>query len=253
MPWARSSALDRHLECAAASWLPRTDRGQWQQGYLVATPLVVDPKWPTPENDSMLADWGTQMHLAKEGAPNACDPWLSWMEPHRERLWPTGLGVHEQPWSFDCRTGAVEMWTPADGDKDRWKASRGPSCITGTTDWHGWIPSGEPWVDDLKTGFYPPAVTCPQMLMYALIAAKVTGHPTVRLSITHWRRGWEDPERKWQQVGPVTLEAFEDELRAAWARAAGPNPMPRAGSHCRYCPSSAVCPTVVGEPQKESE
>lgn len=251
MPWARASALDRHLECPATSWLTRADRGEWQPGYLVLNDWVA-PAEPPPMDDSFLAAWGTNMHLAKEGSPLASDPWVSWMEPHRDTLWPATLGTHEVPFALCCRTGAIQLWTPADGDPDVWKRSRGSSFITGTTDWWGKLPGGEPWVDDLKTGWNAPAVTCPQMLLYALVAARSTGSQTCRVSITHWRRGTETPERKWQQVGPATLEAFEDELRAAYCRATGPNPAPRAGLHCRYCPSSSVCPTVVGEEEKQA-
>lgn len=194
----------------------------------------------------MLAQWGTEMHLAKEGSPDASDPWEGTVAPHRERLWPTGLGVHELTWAFDCRTGIVTKYDGPREGADAWKESRGPDEVTGTSDWQAELPSGEPWVDDLKTGWMPPAITSPQMLMYGLVAQKLTGHATVRLSITHWRRGWDDPDRRWQQVGPVTLESFENELRAAWRRAvAGPDPRP--GTHCRYCPSSAVCPTVTGD------
>lgn len=245
MPWARSSAVERHLECPAASWLTRADRGAWEPGYLVNEWTA--PAEPPPADDSFLAEWGTNMHLAKEGSPLAADPWLSWMEPHRDTLWPAQLGEHEVPFALCCHTGDIRVWVPRDGDKDRWKRAQGPSYITGTMDWWGRLPGGEPWVDDLKTGWYPPAVTSPQMLIYALVAARHARATTVRVSITHWRRGWTDPERKWQQVGPATLEAFEDELRAAYQRATGPNPGPRPGAHCRYCPSAMVCPAVVGE------
>lgn len=247
MPWARASALDRHLECSAASWLSREDRGKWSPGYLaerlvVPAALLSEP----PSRDGTMAEWGTQMHLAKEDLSKAADPWLSWMEPHRSVLWPDHLGRHEVPWAFCCDTGKVVLWKPKDGDKDEWKRTRGPSFVTGTTDWWGAIPSGEPWVDDLKTGWPVPGLTTPQMLMYALVAARVADHPSVRISVTHWRRGWEDPERRWQQVGPATLDAFEEELRAAYRRTLN-DPSPRAGAHCRWCPSAAVCPAVTGE------
>jgi len=243
MPWARASALDRHLECAAASWLPRADRGAWEPGYLSLDGEV--PATPPPADDAFLAEWGTNMHLAKEGSPLAADPWVSWMEPHRDRLWPAHLGTHELPFALCCRTGALEVWEPRFGPKDAWKKTRGPSTVTGEVDWWGQLPGGEPWVDDLKTGYFAPAVTIPQMLCYALVAQKRSGYPTVRASITHWRRGTEDPERKWLQLGPATLEAFQDELFAAYRRAVA-GPEPRAGIHCRYCPSASVCPTVTG-------
>jgi hypothetical protein len=251
MPWGRSSAVDRHIECPAASWLPRADRGAWQPGYLTEEPIDLVQLGPPPLDDSVLADWGTNMHLAKEGSPLAADPWLSWMEPHRERLWPASLGQHEVPFGLCCRTGLVELWKPQDGDKDIWKRGRPASFITGTMDWWGRLPGGEPWVDDLKTGWFAPNVLCPQMLIYALVASRVTGYPTVRVSITHWRRGWEDEDRKWQQVGPATLEAFEDELRVAYRRAIAPSPEPRPGLWCKYCPSAPVCPAVVGEPTEK--
>lgn len=246
MPWARASALDRHLECAAASWLPRADRGAWEPGYLSNEPA---PVGAVPPDDKTLADWGTAMHLAKEGHPLAADPWLSWMEPVRDTLWPPSLGVHELPFALCCRTGLLNVWTPADGDKDAWKRSRGPSYVTGETDWWARLPGGEPWVDDLKTGWVAPAATIPQMLLYALVAAQRALSPTVRVSVTHWRRGWEEPERKWLQVGPATLEAFKDDLFAAYRRACA-GPVARAGTHCRYCPSASVCPTVTGQENK---
>jgi hypothetical protein len=252
MPWARASSLDRHLECAGASWFARADRGAWQPGYLVLDTNV--PDLPPPVDDSHLAEWGTNMHAAKEGAPDAADPWLSWMEPHRERMWPAHLGVHELPMALCCRTGVVELGehTWSRDEKDRWKRSRGPSFVTGEVDWWGALPGGEPWVDDLKTGWYAPSVTSPQLLLYALVAARHTRAQTVRISITHWRRGWEDPERKWQQVGPATLEAFEDELRAAYRRASA-GPAARPGPWCRYCPSAPVCPSVLGDDNKETK
>ncbi len=129
MPWARASALHRHLECPAASWLPRAERGKWHPGYLVAADSLVRPRGPDPEDDSVLAEWGTQMHLAKEGSPDAADPWESWMAPHRERLWPAGLGVHEQAWAYDCRTGIVTL-APPGVDKDAWKQSRGQAAAS---------------------------------------------------------------------------------------------------------------------------
>lgn len=240
MPWARASALYRHLECPQASWLPRAERGLWRPGYLATGPLLTQPG-PIPEDDSVLATWGIQMHLAKEGSPDAQDPWLSTVEPQRERLWPAELGKHEVPVAYDCRTGEVEVG-PLEGDKDLWKETRGPNAVTGTIDWYGRIPSGEPWVDDLKTGWARPQLTSPQMLFYALVASRHMGSPTVRISITHWRRDWDEPERRWQQVGPAVLHEFEDQVRAAWRRAIA-NEGAKAGPWCRFCPSLGVCPS----------
>jgi hypothetical protein len=156
--------------------------------------------------------------------------------------------VHEQTWAYDCLTGIVTLHRKGiDGDPDEWKRAQGPSFVTGTSDWDATLPGGEPWVDDLKTGWPKPHVTTPQMLMYGLVAARRHDHSgTIRLSITHWRRGWDYPERYWQQVGPVTLDAFQEELHEAYARAVK-NEDPKAGPWCRYCPSQAVCPKVIGD------
>jgi hypothetical protein len=241
MPWARASALFRHLECPAASEYPRAERGAWRPGYLATEPLMANPA-PPPDDDSVLAKWGTEMHKAKEGHPEANDLWLTTMDPHRERYWPAALGRHEVPVSYDCRTRTVEVGLQvARGDQDRWKESRGVNCVTGTTDWWGRLPGGEPWVDDLKTGWAPPQVLSPQMLFYALVASRHEGAPQVRVSVTHWRRDWDEPERKWQVAGPVLLQTFEDELIAAWQRAIR-REGPKAGAHCRFCPSLGVCP-----------
>lgn len=247
MPWARASSLYRHLECAAASEFPRAERGAWRPGYLATEPLLQSPA-PAPDDDSPLAQWGTQMHLAKENHPTANDLWLTTVDPHRERMWPAALGTHEVPVAFDCRTRKVEVGRAQDDREaqDRWKASRGVNCVTGTMDWWGHLPAGEPWVDDLKTGWAPPQVLSPQMLFYALVAARHEGADQVRVSVTHWRRDWSEPERRWQIAGPVLLQQFEDELIAAWQRAIN-RTGPRTGSWCRYCPSLAVCPAGNGE------
>lgn len=252
MPWARASAIHRHLECAEASWLPRADRGKWSLGFLAGDEQLQQlVQLSPPEDDSVMAQWGTEMHLAKEGSPNASDPWESWVAPERERLWPSGLGVHELTWAYDCRTQLVTVYAGPREQADEWKSGRGPDEVTGTTDWHATLPGGEPWVDDLKTGWMKPAVTAPQMMMYALVAWILQGRRgTVRLSITHWRRGWEYPDRAWQQVGPVTLESFEDEVRAAWRRALR-HDGPVQGPWCKYCPSAPVCPAVIGDALQE--
>jgi hypothetical protein len=248
MPWARASALHRHLECGAASTLPRAERGLWRAGYLATEPLLAEPG-PRPDDDSsVLAGWGTEMHKAKENAPDSNPLFLSWMDPHRETLWPAHLGEHEVPVAYDCRTGDIEVGRAGDSteDKDRWKQSRGRNTVTGTMDWWGKLPGGEPWVDDLKTGWAPPQLLSPQMLYYALVASVHTGSPTVRVSITHWRRGWDEPQRKWQQVGPVVLDQFASDLRTAWERAVK-DPRPRVGAWCRWCPSVGICPAQTEE------
>lgn len=250
MPWARASVLDRHIECPAASHLPRLDRGNWTPGYLskgvFVAPTVFEDK------DSTAADWGTAMHAAKAGAPDAADPWLSWAEPVREQLWPSHLGEHEVSVSYDCRTREVELYrSVSEDERTAWKNSRGPDCITGTCDWWARLPSGEPWVCDLKTGWQKPLTAkTAQNLFYLTCLMKQPENEkwvTGRSSLCHCprpKRG-DDPEFTrnglWKQVTRTELEAFEDELHWAWIRANGFNPAARPGAHCKYCPSALVC------------
>lgn len=194
------------------------------------------------------ADWGTAMHLAKADPTTASDPWLTMMDPHRDLLWPARLGVHEQAVAYDCRARTVEIG-PANlptEQMDAWKNSRGPDTITGTCDWWASLPTGEPWVDDLKTGWKTPDVLTPQMLFYSLCRAlsqPAWDARTVRVSITHYPRAAAEPTREglWRQVGPVQLDAFQDDLHHAWVRATGFNTGAKPGPWCRYCPSAQVC------------
>lgn len=216
--------------------------------------IFTAPTVQIEDRDTFPADWGTAMHAAKAGSPEATDPFLSWVEPWREKLWPARLGRHEVAVSYDCRTSAVALYEgPA---ADEWKATRGPDCVTGSCDWWARLPTGEPWIDDLKTGWKEPEVLTPQTLFYIMVRMKVAAAedgepwPTGRVSITHWPRAKEptEPSRSglWRQVTDVALSAFEGQLKLAWVRAIGLNPEPRPGSHCLYCPSAAVCDRANG-------
>lgn len=261
MPWARASALDRHLECPAASHLPIWDRGAWHRGYLQKG-ILAQPDLKVEPEDRTAANWGLAMHSAKAGEPDATDPWLTWVDPHRDRLWPPRLGLHEVSVSYDCRTRAVELFlSPEDAARSAWKMSRGDDCVVGTCDWWGDLPgTGEPWVDDLKTGWRKPELPSAQVLFYLLcrmqfgsgpeartspLGPDVRPHSTGRVSITHWPRAKEptEPSRDglWRQISEVALSAFAEEIHHAWMRAVGWDPSPRPGSHCLYCPSALVC------------
>lgn len=243
MPWARASALHRHLECAAASWLPQLDRGVWRPGYL-QTGVVELPPNPDEVPDMSAADWGTAMHNAKAMTPDACDPWLADVEPYREKLWPAGLGLHEQCVAYNCRTREIELG-PTNAPHEvanAWKESRDADCVTGECDWWGELPGGEPWVDDLKTGWRTPEVVTPQTLFYLLLRCRVAKANIGRISITHWPRKSPTPTRDglWRQVTFVALDGFEDDLHKAWVNTTR-GPEARPGPWCEYCPSAGAC------------
>lgn len=222
------------------------DRGKWQLGYLGKGTLVAPPGPVEPE-DTSLADWGTAMHAAKANAPDASDPWLSWVEPHRETLWPSRLGEHEVTVAYDCRHRTIELFrSPSEEARTAWKMSRNDDCLVGTADWWAELPTGEPWIDDLKTGWRRIELPTNPYMFYLLCRWIEGGRTwtTGRMSNTWWPRAKEptEPDRKWLQVSSVALEAFEEQLHWAWARATGFNPEPRPGLHCSYCPSAGVCP-----------
>src|SRR5678815_5624886 len=178
MPWARASALSRHLECPAASHLPILDRGTWFQGYLAKGTLVAPPGREDvfispPEDDSSAADRGTAMHAAKANVPEAQDPWLEWVEPHRERLWPNRLGEHEVTVSWNCRTKSLELYrSDVEQARTDWKMAQPDDCVVGTCDWWAQLPSGEPWIDDLGTGWCPKDPLSAQNLFYLMCRMK---------------------------------------------------------------------------------
>jgi hypothetical protein len=247
MPWARASALERHLECPGASWLPRLDRGVWRPGYL-QTGVVELPPVPDELPNTSAADHGTAMHEAKAGT--GVDPFMSQVDPYREVFWPSGLGVHEQAVSYDCRTREIKLGPTnlSRAEMDAWKDSQGPDCVVGTADWWANLPSGEPWISDLKTGWRRPDVATPQTLFYLLLKCRVDGWEFGRISIDWWPKKEPEPTRDglWRQVSGLALDAFEDDLQAAWKRAVIiPNPDSRPGPWCGYCPSWRACPKVV--------
>lgn len=217
----------------------------WRPGYLAVDTQELPPP-PEEKEDTTAADWGTAMHNAKAMTPDASDPWLRDVDPVRAKLWPPSLGVHEQLVAYNCRTGEVVVGptnvTPEEATA--WKEQWGAEYVVGTCDWWASLPTGEPWVDDLKTGWKKPEVVTPQTLFYLMCRCKVMGEKYGRVSITWWPRGKADYERDsmWRQVGPVSLQEFERELQAAWRKATGTNAEARPGLHCQYCPSAGVCP-----------
>jgi hypothetical protein len=249
--WARASALHRHLECPAASWYPRDEHGKWVPGYLANPDTVILPIGENEES-SIFAEWGTKMHLAKENAPSAEEPWLSKWIDQRDKLYPPLLGSHEKTYSYDCRTGQVLKFRGLNKDSDEWKLQRGPDCVTGTCDWVGNLPTGDIWVDDLKTGHQAPDPLMIQLQFYGFCEAKhswvglIPKTKQIRTSATHWRRDWDEPVRYWGSITWAQLELFEAEMQRAWREALRlPKPIP--GTHCQYCPSFKLCEAINGK------
>lgn len=267
MPWARASSLHRHLVCPASCSLPQYDRGAWRPGLLqIVTPAQLTERRQTGMERAKQtvwggqADWGTAMHAAKAGLP-VDQMYVDMMAPHRERLWPSRLGLHEVGVSFNCDTRVVDICAGPADDVDHWKAASDPACVVGTVDWWAELPTGEPWIDDLKTGKWEPETVTEQTKFYLMVRAKgaqFNHWRTARMSVT-WIPRPEDseylrakdtgvgialePDRtgRWKQLSRFVLEEFEEEVVAAWHRARVQEPEPVPGIQCEYCPSALVC------------
>lgn len=245
------------MVCPASCSLPQYDRGSWRPGLLqIVTPAQLAERQQTELERSKQtiwgtqADWGTSMHAAKAGLQ--VDPFYSdLMAPHREKLWPRRLGLHEVGVSFDCETRATDLCVGPAADVDAWKSSRASSCVVGTVDWWAELPTGEPWIDDLKTGKWEQETQTEQTMFYLMCrahGARFRSWPTGRLSVT-WIPREDFPEdvrelepvRQWKQLSRFTLQEFEEDVVAAWHRAKELEPEAVLGVQCEYCPSALVC------------
>ena len=260
MPWARASSLHRHLHCPASCSLPQFDRGAWRPGHLANSwQPPVPEQLPAREQTGLevekqqgwglSADWGTEMHAAKAGIGTSGQH-VALMAPHRDKLWPSRLGRHEVGVSYNCETRIVDYLADDADIVDKWKSSRPDSCVVGTVDFWGGLPTGEPWIDDLKTGWQPPDTATEQTTFYLMCRHIVANRkwPSGRISVTHWSaRAWaagqqDAPTRKWQQLSAFALGEFEYDVIAAYKRAIEPVPTMVPGIQCEYCPSALVCP-----------
>jgi len=266
MPWARASSLHRHLVCPASCSLPQYDRGAWRPGFLqIVTPAQLAERRQTELELAKQtiwggqADWGTAVHQAKAGVPGVDDKVVELLRPHREKLWPARLGLHEVGVSFDCETRAVDMCIGPAADVDAWKEAQPPQTVVGTVDWWAELPTGEPWIDDLKTSKWEPETVTEQTKFYLMVRARgaqFSKWDTGRVSVTWIPRPanlrdlhevdsleelGSEPIRKWKQLSRFTLDEFEEEVVAAWRRAKEEEPRAIPGIQCEYCPSALVC------------
>lgn len=174
----------------------------------------------------------------------------------RESWWPP-TGLHEISVAVDCEGKGV-AWSQLEESMamNTWKLEKPESWVTGTLDYIGQI-LGDPWVDDLKTGSWPPLPPkqSAQLRLYALAALRLT-RPVdpvpsrVVLSITHWPRypviGL--PKRYYHEVLPKHLDKFEKMLRKAWKQyESGEAELNPGELQCVFCPARAACPVVYQE------
>lgn len=237
MPWARASESDRNLVCPG--------------------PLVIPRREQKSERSKEALAWGQMVHAWKATGEirgeKGYEKHARLFDPghvNREELWPS-TGRHEVALARNtCTKSAGSLENGSDKERDEWKASHNELWEVGTADYVGEI-FGDLWVDDLKTGSWPP--TPPgeslQIRWYALVAARVRGYEgNVVVSITHWPRypKGRQPVRYWDHVTQRQLEELENRLGAL-------NSLLRSGAErvkerlnpgqeqCQFCPSALNC------------
>jgi hypothetical protein len=223
------------------------------------------------------AAWGTMAHAWKATGRIIGNPDYPRLEGHfanklvkaiggpeeqarfREAYWPSS-GLHEVAVAVNCVALAV-AWHEGGGNDAAWKAQWHDPWATGTLDYVGEV-LGDPWIDDLKTGSWPP--TPPedsnQLRLYGLARWRIGSSKPLPdrlvLSITHWPRypvvGL--PKRFWHEITPAEVADFERRLTLRYrlvSRLRGASDEVRrgelvTGEHCSFCPVGSVCPVVNG-------
>jgi hypothetical protein len=165
----------------------------------------------------------------------------------RAHWWPE-TGVHEARLWYDPLTRAAGIVARDDLE------SFPLSAVTMVADYVHGIEGGVAWVDDLKTGAFPPDPVCPQLLMGALCLHRMTGagNDGIVLSISHLPRyPLASPlVRTAEKVFTDQLEGFERRIWELYGsymlereRLDRDLPMDvRVGDYCKWCKCRRACP-----------
>lgn len=242
MGWTRASSLERALACPSSTVFPTVER---------KSDRVQD-----------AADWGSLAHAWKSTGVIQDHRFARLLERHIEEcgvdrlaLWPAG-GRHDVAIAVNCQVDAfAEAELETQAERDAWKASWGDGWVTGEWDYCGDI-LGEPWVDDLKTG-WAPEPDAPQPMFYGLGAWYSTRRTAAQvcLTITRWPRpnlyarnprAFHPPTRTPDLWVPSSrLAEFRQQLIMGHDNhteaAIDPDRWAVPGEHCRFCPAH-TCP-----------
>lgn len=252
MVWARSSSIERVVACPASS---------------------VIPSGPDTRSEAVqeAADWGTFVHhWAATGTFLELEKWpnfpkllkdrLSRMpgepEEFRAELWPV-TGRHEVTFAIDVvKPGRIASFQGSKDQVKDWSAQLGDNWLKGEADYVGETAFGALWIDDLKTGRYPPDPKSGQLLTYALgayLSIPIPDRPKyLAVSVTHWPRYPKDspPQRTWGKVTPLDLKKWYLTLQATKQETTRLRALPvvkviaatNPGEHCTFCPAKSGCP-----------
>ena len=163
-------------------------------------------------------------------------PELEEMHPENAAGIFAGKARAEKAFAWNSRTGEVREL-----GEDIGRNYQLADCeLAGTADIVG-IHDDALLIADWKTGREAPtAKNNAQLMFLAMCANKLSDFDAVELCIGHVVDGkvWLDRDT----VSRFDLDIFEAELKAVIAN---PDPQPRPGAHCRYCPVLSTCPKAL--------
>ena len=177
-------------------------------------------------------------------------------EEFRASLWPVE-GRHEVTFAIDvAKPGRIASFQGSKDQVHEWSSKLGGSWLKGEADYVGETAFGALWIDDLKTGRFPPDPKSGQLLTYALgayLSIAVPDRPKyLAASITHWPRYPVDspPTRTWSKLTPLDLKKWFVTLSATYQETRRLRLLPvvkvlqevKPGEHCTFCPAKDGCP-----------
>lgn len=236
MPRLSASTLFRAFKCEASAILPRVDfsspyaeRGRAIHAFL-----------------KRVNDVGREKALKEVGAAHRAD--CAALDVKSLPL--DGKSVaSEVSFLYDVTTDTARE---VGRDIDRAYGDRKPTEIPGTADIVG-VSMDAVHVSDFKSGrgydlTAPPVGENPQLLFYALAAARAYGKSSATVEIIRLGADGETFSDI-AEVDAFALDFFAGKLKETWEKLAkaeqlvtlGVKPKASAGEHCRYCPSIPFC------------
>lgn len=141
----------------------------------------------------------------------------------RNTVWPPEEGQHEVTFALHLDTLALHLYEGCRDGADAWKKEWDRAqYLTGTIDWLRWSATeSTAWVDDLKTGHWPPdPKESRQLRSYLLVPWVQAGAQTDwrgLVTITHWEKYPKAGRPKRYKARFTGLDMFEHLQDLRWA------------------------------------
>lgn len=234
-----ASGLERAFLCLSSQALPhfRSAGNQWShRGHVIHRFLERVPQV------------GAEAALAE--VPADLQPACACIDLERLPPFSGEAYAYEVAFAFDLETGEARELCRNTEREDAYAEAR-PTEVVGTCDVFG-LTHDAVVLLDYKSGyrFFGPPEENPQLLFYALAAARAHGRERAHLAIIRINEHGE-PFFLWGEVDGAGLDAFAARLVAVneeieglkEVAQLGPQMLsPTTGDHCQYCPAVASCP-----------